>query len=120
MIAQREDKKTVFIAPDVDSRIAQDSPNYVIKRIDKVTYPEMQLLKSFPMKDQIHEMAYDPASQKLYARMRDGAGIAVIDSKTNTHLYDLPYAAEAIAYVGHQRLAISIANWKIYPFQNET
>ena len=113
MIAQREDKKTVFIAPDVDSRIAQDSPKYVIKRIDKVTYPEMQLLKSFPMKDQIHEMAYDPASQKLYASMRDGAGIAVIDSKTNTHLYDLPYAAEAIAYVGHQRLAISIANWKI-------
>jgi hypothetical protein len=110
---ERCDTKTVFIAPDVDSRHDQDSPEYVIKRVDKVSYPDMTPIASFPLKDQVHEMAYDPASQKLYARMRDGAGIAVIDSKTNTHLYDLPYAAEAIAYVGKQRLAISIANWKI-------
>jgi hypothetical protein len=113
LIVAKGKENTLFISPGVNKNEPQDSPNYVIKRIDKVTYPEMQLLKSFPMKDQIHEMAYDPASQKLYASMRDGAGIAVIDSKTNTHLYDLPYAAEAIAYVGHQRLAISIANWKI-------
>ena len=113
IIAKRGDKKTAFIAPDVDYRISQNSPEYVIKRIDKVTYPEMQLLKSFPLKDQVHEMAYAPDAQKLYARMRDGAGIAVIDTQTDTHLYDLPYAAESIAYVGHQRLAISIANWKM-------
>lgn len=113
LIVERGDKDSLFLSPGVNKTEPQDAPNYVIKRIDKVTYPEMQLLKSFPMKDQIHEMAYDPASQKLYARMRDGAGIAVIDSKTNTHLYDLPYAAEAIAHVGKQRLAISIANWKI-------
>jgi len=110
---ERSNAKTVFIAPDVDSRHDQDSPEYVIKRVDKVHYPDMTPIASFPLKDQVHEMAYDPASQKLYARMRDGAGIAVIDSKTNTHLYDLPYSAEAIAYVGQQRLAISIANWKI-------
>ena len=113
IIAKRRDKKTAFIAPDVDHRISQNSPNYVIKRVDKVRYPDMVIEASFPLKDQVHEMAYDPSSQKLYARMRDGAGIAVIDAQTNTHLYDLTYAAEAIAYVGQQRMAISVSNWKM-------
>lgn len=113
LIVESGNKDTIFLSPGVNKTEQQDSPEYVIKRVDKVHYPDMTPIASFPLKDQVHEMAYAPASQKLYARMRDGAGIAVIDAKTNTHLYDLPYAAESIAYVGQQRLAISIANWKI-------